>query len=117
MSQLFHIDGDAYRLNDHGQVMHPMEEKVAVAVSYGYGAGWNYGMDPTNAIVIRAKLEQRSLTPEELSELGDPYTGGYENIEVEWVDAGRWVAVEEFDGAESMRITPVEGYGSVYLHY
>jgi len=121
MSQRLEINGDVYRLNAHGQVMHPTEEKVAVAVSYGYGSGWssswNYDMDPTNATVLCAKLEKRPLTPEELIELGDPYLGGYENIEVEWVDAGKWVAVEEFDGAESLRITPEKGYGSVYLHY
>lgn len=58
------------------QIMDEAGDHVAVAVSYGYGAGWSSWEDvaATNMTVIRAKLEGRDLTPEETLTWADSTT-------------------------------------------
>ena len=68
---ILEINGKTYLQNPQGQIMDIDGHTVAVAFSPGYGSGWStsYGPDPTNPTVIRALLENRSLTQEELKSL------------------------------------------------
>lgn len=110
------IAGQRYRLNGVQQIMDEEGQNVAVAVSYGYGAGWSSwgSILATDPIVIRALLEGRELTHEERATLGENYMGGFEGLTVEWHPAGTWIAIHEYDGAESC-VHAVEGEGE-YLH-
>jgi hypothetical protein len=113
---ILEINGKTYLQNPQGQIMDIDGHTVAVAFSPGYGSGWStsYGPDPTNPTVIRALLENRSLTQEELKSLEYPYTGGYKNLVIEWYPAGTWIKINEYDGSEYIEM----GYedDDIFLH-
>jgi hypothetical protein len=78
---------------------------VAVAVSGGYGAGWSTwnDVDPTdarfNVLFEKGDWEQAAALCEEL-EMG--YTGGAEQVRLEWVLPGTPFVIDEYDGSESL---------------
>ena len=79
--------------------------KVAVAVSYGFGAGWSTWneVDPMDArfnqLFLDGKVEevQRICDEEELG-----YAGGARDVEIEWVPVGTKFVISEYDGSESL---------------
>jgi Leu/Phe-tRNA-protein transferase len=79
--------------------------KVAVAVSYGYGAGWstwNY-VDPMDArfnqLFLDGKVDEVERICDE-EELG--YAGGAYGVEIVWVLVGTKFFISEYDGSESL---------------
>ena len=79
--------------------------KVAVAVSYGYGAGWSTwnDIDPMdgrfNQLFLDGKIKEIERICEE-EELG--YAGGAADVSIEWIPVGIKFVIEEYDGAESL---------------
>lgn len=79
--------------------------KVAVAVSYGYGAGWSTWNDVNpmdarfNQLFLDNKHAKASALCEELK-LG--YAGGGRDVEIEWVPVGTKFVISEYDGSESL---------------
>ena len=78
---------------------------VAVAVSYGYGAGWSTWTDVNpmdarfNQLFLEGKhAEAAALCDEE--DLG--YAGGAEDVSIEWIPVGTKFIIDEYDGAESL---------------
>ena len=87
--------------------------KVAVAVSYGFGAGWSTwcDVDPMDAkfnqLILDNKLDviREMADNQSLKEDDDfLYTGGLDGIAIEWVPVGTKFIIEEYDGSESLRI-------------
>jgi len=88
------------------------EGKVAVLVSYGYGAGWYSWSDENKEILFHPKLvemvEQKrnsEITDEwVLENIGvDMYTGGAIGLSIVWVEEGTAFEIDEYDGAESLK--------------
>lgn len=87
------------------------EGRVAVLYSPGFGAGW-YSWNPSHKeLVFHPKLvqmvedkRQKEITDEwVLQELGiDIYTGGAEQLRIEWIDEGTAFRIDEYDGSESI---------------
>lgn len=87
--------------------------KIAVLVSPGFGADWStWVSDSEQACMDRRFVElalgERKGTIDELSkEIWGPdnheYTGGWEDIEVEWLSKGQRFEISEYDGSESLR--------------
>ena len=91
--------------------------KVAVLVSKDYGAGWstwNQGMDLVfNKRIALAVLGESGESAEEAAkaEYPDAYYGGVSDLIVEWVTKGIRFEIQEYDGAESLRVFgPDDGY-------
>ena len=81
--------------------------KVAVAVSYGYGAGWSTwnSIDPMDARFNQLFLDGNIAEVERIcdaEELG--YAGGAEDVVIEWVPVGTEFIIHEYDGSESLQI-------------
>ncbi len=80
--------------------------KIAVLVSVGHGLGFYTWGAPLEAIVnptLVGLIEERKV--EEAIEFvkktwPDVYTGGVEDLEVEWVPIGKKFEMREYDGAE-----------------
>jgi hypothetical protein len=87
--------------------------KVAVLVSYGFGAGWSTWAD--------ASLKQEALfnpifvdwvengKKEDVNEIvksvfGDEYfyTGGSDGLAIEWIPVGTGFRITEYDGSEQL---------------
>ena len=84
-----------------------IDGKVAVAVSYGFGAGWSTwnGIDPMdarfNTLFLNGEIgEIKKICEEE--ELG--YAGGAEDVSIEWIPVGTKFVIEEYDGSESLMV-------------
>jgi hypothetical protein len=84
------------------------DQKVAVLVSPGYGAGWYtwHGVeqliyDPSIVEWVEQEALDKVLTYMELK-YPDVYCGGVENLEVRWVPKGAQFRIDEYDGAESL---------------
>jgi len=82
-----------------------VDGKVAVAVSYGYGAGWSTWNDVSpldgrfNQLFLDGKIEEIVRICDE-EELG--YAGGAEDVSIEWIPVGTKFIIGEYDGAESL---------------
>ena len=82
--------------------------QVAVLVSPGYGAGW-YTWHGNEQLLFDPSIAQW-LETNELDKIKaylqlrypDEYTGGLEDLVVEWVPVGARFRIEEYDGAESL---------------
>ena len=79
--------------------------KVAVAVSYGFGAGWSTWNDINpmdarfNQLFLDGKVDEvRRICDEE--NLG--YAGGASDVKIEWVPVGTEFIITEYDGSESL---------------
>jgi len=89
--------------------------EVAVLVSPGFGAGWStWNQEFSELFLFHKKLVElvlRGNVSEEIlcqavSELTEGeyiYTGGAEDLEVEWIPEGAKFWMHEYDGSESMR--------------
>ena len=85
------------------------EGNVAVLVSPGYGAGW-YSWEHDESMLFDPGLVQLILNGAEFGEKinyvknkwPDAYTGGIEDLEVQWVPEGTEFLIYEYDGAESI---------------
>lgn len=85
--------------------------KVAVLVSYGYGAGWSTWADANQAetalfdrrFVEAAEAGVVDIEPLCKEIFGDDYfyTGGWP-VSIEWVPQGAQFTVDEYDGAETL---------------
>lgn len=88
--------------------------KVAVLISYGFGAGWSTWSSGSVAqeMVFDADIAQLVLDKadydaiESVAEKKWPgkYFGGIKGLEVEWLTPGTAFEVSEYDGAENLRI-------------
>jgi hypothetical protein len=96
--------------HDRGKVIR--DGKVAVLVSYGWGAGWythSYNQEhlfnPTivEMVLNRAEVEDIIATAEKIWG-SDDYFGGADGLNVEWVDQGTRFIIEEYDGAEIIKL-------------
>jgi hypothetical protein len=91
---------------------------VAVLVSHGYGAGW-YTWESDEAMlfdpVLAEMLESGDYIEEGESYLNkietvakdrypEAYLGGLDGLAVHWVPEGVRFRIEEYDGAESIRL-------------
>lgn len=91
--------------------------KVAVLVSWGYGAGWySWNNDKRMLFDVEiaeilvncdnepSKKQKEDIVSIAKSKYGDNYYGGVDGLCVEWVDEGCLFRVDEYDGAESLEI-------------
>ena len=87
------------------------EGKVAVLVSYGYGAGW-YSWNEDKRLLFHPKLvdmvEQKrniEITDEwVLENIGiEMYAGGARGLSIVWIEEGTAFEIDEYDGAESLK--------------
>ena len=87
------------------------EGKVAVLVSYGYGAGW-YSWNEDKRLLFHPKLVEmveqgrnNEITDEwVLENIGiEMYTGGAGGLDIVWLDEGTAFEIDEYDGAESLK--------------
>lgn len=82
-----------------------IDGKVAVAVSYGFGAGWSTwnGINPMdarfNTLFLNGEINEIKKICEE-EDLG--YAGGADDVRIEWIPVGTKFIIEEYDGAESL---------------
>ena len=83
------------------------DNKVAILVSPGYGAGWSTWEGKELAYdrrIVEKFLEGASAT--EMQDFivslgyGKPYMGGYKQLIVKWVPVGTKFVLEEYDGSE-----------------
>lgn len=96
------------------------EGKVAVLVSYGFGAGWStWNTNDAEMMLFCPQLVELILSgasKEEIISCADKlfpqaYKGGLDKIEVDWVEQGVRFEIEEYDGSESIRVFgPCEGF-------
>ena len=94
--------------------------KVAVLYSRGYGAGWStWNTSAAERCLFDTELAQAVLAGADCAELErlveswdlDIYAGGLGGIAVRWVEQGDRFEVEEYDGAESVRVlSPDDGW-------
>lgn len=81
--------------------------KVAVAVSYGFGAGWSTWnqIDPMDARFNQLFLEGKWKEAAALCEVSDlGYGGGAEDVEIVWLPEGTEFIITEYDGSESLEL-------------
>jgi hypothetical protein len=93
--------------------------KIAVLVSYGYGAGWS-SWSPEyqetlcmDADIVQAVLDGDKAKAVEIAQekCGDFfYGGGAEGLQVEWVEKGMKFEIQEYDGNESLHIIGERSY-------
>jgi len=83
--------------------------KVAVLVSYGWGAGFHtWGapveaiFDPTLVDLIEKKHIQEAIDYVEETYPG-VFTGGIEDLCIEWIPEGAKFIINEYDGSESLQ--------------
>ena len=90
------------------------DQKVAVLVSPGYGAGWYTWHDIEELIYDPSVVEW--VEQQELDKIRaymelrypDAYCGGLEDLEVVWVPVGERFRIDEYDGAESLTLESEE---------
>jgi len=70
---------------------------IAVAVSYGYGAGWS----TWNSVFEEGKYDEAADLCDEL-EMG--YPNGAFDVKLEWVPKGTMFRIGEYDGYESLEV-------------
>lgn len=90
--------------------------KVAVLYSPGFGAGWYTWNKEHKELLFHPKVvemveagKSKDITDEWVKEnLGiDIYTGGAEQLKIEWLPEGTAFRVDEYDGAESIQTIEV----------
>lgn len=89
--------------------------KVAVLVSRGWGAGWSsWESDQVTAAFLLFDAELVAMAEREASESEveawlrergiESYTGGWEQVQIEWLDEGTHFLIDEYDGKESVKV-------------
>jgi hypothetical protein len=85
---------------------------VAVLISAGFGAGWSTWAHEheREGLLFDSRLVDYVLSTgvEGLADYAESlgytsYTGGAEDVRVEWLEAGTRFVVEDYDGSESIR--------------
>ena len=89
--------------------MFKKDGKTAVLVSPGFGAGFSTWNKPEMAVdfdLVEAFLsgDKTRFAYILVEKYNDPYDGGVEDLEVQWVDEGKKFRVEEYDGNESLEV-------------
>ena len=89
--------------------------KVAILVSYGYGAGWSTWNNDSEVLIFSPKLIEmvesgkRGAIDKEWCKdnlgIDNVYCGGAEDLEIVWLPIGTKFLIEEYDGSESLRTT------------
>lgn len=89
------------------------EGEVAVLVSKGFGAGWStWGGGDASFLCMDKGLVELHLKGANEYEAekyikiktgDDKYTGGWEDIRIQWLPQGTVFIIEDYDGAESIR--------------
>ena len=86
------------------------DNKVAILISPGYGAGWSTWERKELAYdkrIVEKFLEGATATEMQdfIVSLGyeEPYTGGYEQLQVVYVPVGTKFIIEEYDGSEYLK--------------
>lgn len=83
--------------------------KVAILISYGYGAGWSTWNSDCPEMLFDKEIVEILLADdvdwakaEEVAERKYPnaYLGGLDQLEVEWIKQGTKFRVNEYDGSE-----------------
>jgi hypothetical protein len=86
---------------------------VAVLYSPGYGAGWStWAHEHEEEMIFDRELAQavqKNAPLDELTAIAERkwpgvYTGGLDQIVIEWVPQGTRFEIHEYDGNESVRI-------------
>jgi hypothetical protein len=86
--------------------------KVAVLISYGYGAGWYTWNRDYQQLLFHPKLvemveqNRRNEIDDQwvLENLGiEMYAGGSDGLKIHWLPIGTAFEIEEYDGAENLR--------------
>ena len=86
--------------------------RVAVLVSYGFGAGW-YSWHHDKRLLFEPKIVEMLEKGADHHEIkaycektyGDEiYYGGLDDLSIVWVPEGMKFRIEEYDGAESLKI-------------
>lgn len=92
---------------------------VAVLYSPGYGAGWyswhrkeELLFDPN---IVQMVLEDRKDDIEDYvmakyPNEDDPYMGGADDLQIEWVPLGEKFRIDEYDGAENVVLASRENW-------
>ena len=104
------------------------EGKIAVLVSPGYGCGWStWNSNPAIAYDKRIieymldygsmnkfrkvinDIEQQTRLDNFLSSIGYPnvYRGGAYQLEIEWIDPGKYFRINVYDGSEELEFLDV----------
>jgi len=83
---------------------------VAVLVSPGYGAGWStWGKSslreqklfcPRMVLALESGASKAELLKIATEEFPEEYSGGVEQLLVEWVREGEPIRIDEYDGSE-----------------
>ena len=84
--------------------------RVAVLYSPGFGAGWyswnlehpELLFDPGLADLVDTGAEDDKINAYVSLKWPDIYTGGAEDLRIEWVPIGTEFRIHEYDGAESV---------------
>lgn len=91
------------------------EDRVAVLVSGGFGAGWStWADDEYKEFFVfdsgLVDLASKEATEDEVQEylnicgIDKEYLGGWSDVRVEWVPRGVQFKIDEYDGSESLCI-------------
>ena len=89
------------------------DDKVAVLVSPGFGAGWstwdhgNYGDELIFDPVLAAYIDEGKMDEAKTyvtMRFPEAYDGGVEDLVVRWVPVGTAFRIHEYDGSESIEI-------------
>ena len=87
------------------------DDKVAVLVSHGFGAGWYSWNQEHQELLFHPKLvemveqgKEKEIDDEWIEEnIGiDIYCGGAKGLTIYWLPVGTAFRIEEYDGAESL---------------
>ena len=94
--------------------------KVAVLFSPGFGAGWYTWNQSHPELLFLPRVVEMVLNEESHYEIeayinsiyeeDDIYTGGASDLKVVWIPQGAQFQVEEYDGAESIRLKDSEDW-------
>ena len=91
--------------------------KVAVLYSPGYGAGWYTWNSEHEGLIFDKEIVEAVLADDRTKaaeiakrKYGDPYTGGADDLRVEWLDKGDQFEIDEYDGSESIHIIGNHSY-------
>lgn len=88
------------------------DNKVAILISSGYGAGWyTWNLDHPELIFHPKLVEmveqgrQKEITEKWVEEhlgIKNVYTGGAKDLDIEWLEVGTSFTIEEYDGSERL---------------
>jgi hypothetical protein len=80
--------------------------QVAVAISYGYGAGWSTWEDisPLDKEFNELILNKDWKKAKELAESRNLYDGGLEDCRIEWIDVSTQFKISQYNGSESLEL-------------